>query len=90
MRLSLRLAVPGELYLLLRRQTALACAAFGLAFAFKLQAVFFLPALLVLLVVDRRRLRGLVLVPVTFFAALLPAWFAGRSLASQLAVYPRR
>lgn len=77
-----------SLYLLLRRQTALACAAFGLAFAFKLQAVFFLPALLVLLVVDRRRLGGLVLVPATFFAALLPAWFAGRSFASQLSVYP--
>lgn len=78
----------GSLFFLLRRRTALACAAFGLAFAFKLQAVFFLPALLVLLVVDRRRLRGLVLVPVTFFAALLPAWFAGRGFASQLSVYP--
>ena len=78
----------GSVYFLLRRRAALACAAFGLAFAFKLQAVFFLPALLVLLVVDRRRLRGLVLVPVTFLAALLPAWFAGRSFASQLSVYP--
>ena len=78
----------GSLYLLLRRQTALACAAFGLAFAFKLQAVFFLPALLVLVLVNRQRVRGLVLAPLTFFAALVPAWLAGRSLASQLSVYP--
>ncbi len=78
----------GSLWFLLRRQTALACVLFGLAFAFKLQAVFFLPALLVLVVVNRQRLRGLLLVPVTFFLALLPAWAAGRSLASQLAVYP--
>ena len=78
----------GSLYFLLRRQTALACAAFGLAFAFKLQAVFLLPALLVLVVVNRQRLRGLLLVPVTFFAALVPACLAGRSLASQLSVYP--
>ena len=78
----------GSLYLLLRRQTALACALFGLAFAFKLQALFFLPALVVLVLVNRQRLRGLVLVPVTFFAALVPAWLAGRSFASQLSVYP--
>ncbi|GAB2567895.1 hypothetical protein GCM10009593_01020 [Microlunatus antarcticus] len=78
----------GSLYLLLRRQTALACVLFGLAFAFKLQALFFLPALVVLVLVNRQRLRGLVLVPATFLAALVPAWVAGRSLASQLSVYP--
>lgn len=78
----------GSLYLLLRRQTALACVLFGLAFAFKLQALFFLPALVVLVLVNRQRVRGLVLVPVTFVAALVPAWLAGRSLASQLWVYP--
>lgn len=78
----------GSLLLLLRRRTALACVLFGLAFAFKLQALFFLPALVVLVLVNRHRLRGLVLVPVTFLAALVPAWVAGRSLASQLSVYP--
>ncbi|HEY0240019.1 MAG TPA: glycosyltransferase 87 family protein [Friedmanniella sp.] len=78
----------GSLFFLLRRQTALACVMFGLAFAFKLQAVFFLPALVVLVLVNRQRLWGLVLVPVTFLAALLPAWVAGRSFASQLSVYP--
>lgn len=50
--------------------------------------MFFLPALLVLIGVDRQRLRGLVLTPATFVAALVPAWLAGRSLASQLSVYP--
>ena len=78
----------GSLYLLLRRRTAAACVLFGLAFAFKLQALFFLPALVVLVLVNRQRLRGLALVPVTFLAALVPAWLAGRSLASQLSVYP--
>ncbi|GAA3576215.1 hypothetical protein GCM10022197_36790 [Microlunatus spumicola] len=80
----------GSLYLLLRRQTALACVLFGLAFAFKLQALFFLPALVVLVLVNRQRLRGLVLVPVTFLAALVPAWLAGRSMVSQLLVYPEQ
>ena len=78
----------GSVYFLLRRRTALACVLFGLAFAFKLQAVFLLPALLVLLVVNRHRLRNLALIPVTFLAALVPAWLAGRSLLGQLAIYP--
>ena len=78
----------GSLLFLLRRQTAVACALFGLAFAFKLQAVFFAPVLLVLVLVDRQRLRGLLLVPAAFLAALVPAWVAGRGLLSQLLVYP--
>ena len=52
------------------------------------ELVRFLPALVVLVLVNRQRLRALVLVPVTFVAALVPAWLAGRSLLSQLAVYP--
>ncbi|WP_375423662.1 glycosyltransferase 87 family protein [uncultured Friedmanniella sp.] len=78
----------GSLYFLLRRRPWLACVLFGLAFAFKLQAVFFLPVLVVVLLLNRQRLLALVAVPAAFFAALVPALVAGRSLASQLAVYP--
>ena len=66
----------------------LACALFGLAFAFKLQAVFLLPVLVVVIIVNRHRLRALLAVPAAFFAALLPALIAGRGLLSQLAIYP--
>jgi Gpi18-like mannosyltransferase len=78
----------GSLSFLLRRRPWLAGTFFGLALAFKLQAIFFLPVLVLLLVVNRHRLRTLVAAPVAFLAALVPALLAGRSLSSQLAVYP--
>ncbi len=78
----------GSVYFLLRRQAWVACALFGLAFAFKLQAIFLLPVLVAVLIVNRMRVRALVMVPLAFLAALVPAWIAGRGLLSQLAVYP--
>lgn len=77
-----------SLSLLIGRRPWLACACFGLAFAFKLQAVFFLPVLVAILIILRHRIRALIAVPIAFLAALLPALIAGRSLASQLAIYP--
>jgi Gpi18-like mannosyltransferase len=63
---------------------------FGLAIAFKLQAVFFLPVLLIVLVVNRQRLLSLLAVPATFAMMLLPAALAGRDLTSLLMVYPNQ
>ncbi len=65
-----------------------ACAWFGLAFAFKLQTIFLLPVLVGVLLVNRLRLLSLVAAPAAFLACLVPALIAGRSLLSQLAVYP--
>ena len=78
----------GSLYFLLRGRSWWACLFFGLALSFKLQAIFFLPVLLIVLVVNRRRLLALLAVPATFLAMLLPAALAGRSWSSLLAVYP--
>ncbi len=80
--------ILASVYFLITRRPWAASAAFGLAFAFKLQAVFFLPVLVVVLIVLRLRLRTLLAVPAAFLAALLPALLAGRSLLSQLAIYP--
>ncbi len=77
-----------SLYFLIRRKPWSAAAMFGLAFAFKLQAIFFLPVLVAVVIINRHRVRTLLAVPATFLAALLPALVAGRSLLSQLAVYP--
>ena len=73
---------------LIAKRPWLACACFGLAFAFKLQAVFFLPALVAIMIINRHRIRALVAIPTAFLAALVPALIAGRGLLSQLAVYP--
>ena len=77
-----------SLYCLMSRKPWLATALWGLDFAFKLQAVFFLPVLVLLLIINKQRLISLVAAPVTFFLALVPALAAGRSLISQLMVYP--
>ena len=78
----------GSLHFLIKRRPWLACVMFGLAFAFKLQAVFVAPVLLGVLLINRMRVRALLAVPVAFFAALLPATLAGRSLVTQLLTYP--
>jgi Gpi18-like mannosyltransferase len=65
-----------------------ASAWFGVAFALKLQAIFLLPVLIAVLIINRHRLLALTAAGATFLACLVPALIAGRSLASQLMVYP--
>lgn len=73
---------------LIDRRALAASAWFGLAFGFKLQAIFLLPLLIAVVIVNRHRWWSLLAAPATFFASLVPALIAGRSLASQLMVYP--
>ncbi len=80
--------ILASLYFLITRRPWVATVFFGIAFAFKLQAIFFLPVLVLVLILNRLKLRTLLAAPVAFFALLLPAVVAGRSLLSQLAVYP--
>ena len=78
----------GSLYFLLRTRPWWACVFFGLALSFKLQAIFFLPVLIIVLLVNRQRLLALLAVPVTFAVMLVPAALAGRDLGSLLMIYP--
>lgn len=80
--------ILASLYFLLIRRPWAAAVFFGIAFAFKLQAIFFLPVLVLVLILNGLKLRTLLAAPAAFFAMLLPALIAGRSLLSQLAVYP--
>lgn len=73
---------------LARGRAVAASAWFGLALGFKLQAVFLLPALVGVVIVNRHRWWSLLAAPAAFLAALVPALIAGRSLVSQLMVYP--
>ncbi|MBO7217453.1 MAG: hypothetical protein J6V50_01995, partial [Clostridia bacterium] len=60
---------------------------FALAFSIKLQAIFILPAIIVCFIVKKIKLWQAVLIPVTFFATLLPAMFAGRSFINCIKIY---
>ena len=64
------------------------CAIFWtLAFCFKLQAIFILPALGIALFMGKVKWRHLLWIPVVFFGSMLPAVLAGRSLSSCLSIY---
>ena len=80
------------LYHQLRGRTVWAAVFIGLAISFKLQAVFMLPVLLMVLVAQpirwRRTLLAMALIPVTFVVMLLPALAAGASVSALAGVYP--
>ena len=60
---------------------------FALAFSFKLQTVFIMPILLVLLFMKKIRLKDVWLFFMVFIAVLIPAVLAGRSPISCLSIY---
>ncbi|MEW5941631.1 MAG: hypothetical protein AB1750_18345, partial [Chloroflexota bacterium] len=68
----------GSFYFALRERPRAALILFGLAFAFKLQAVFLAPFLLFLLLKRRIRWADGLLVPLVYVILILPAVIAGR------------
>ncbi|SDM61216.1 DUF2029 domain-containing protein [Acetanaerobacterium elongatum] len=65
----------------------LASVMFGIAFAFKLQAIFLAPLLVWMWLGGRVKFRQLLIIPAIFLAALVPAWLAGRPLTELLTIY---
>jgi Gpi18-like mannosyltransferase len=82
----------GCLFFLLKDRGGWACAFFSLAISFKLQAIFVLPVLLIVLIKRKTALKDylkyLLLILAIFFVLLIPTLIAGRSLGSILSVYP--
>jgi Gpi18-like mannosyltransferase len=60
---------------------------FGIAFTFKVQAVFFSPILLVLWFQKRFNILYFFLIPAVYFISILPAYFAGRGMVDLLTIY---
>jgi Gpi18-like mannosyltransferase len=80
----------GSRYFLIKSKPWWAAVFFGIALSFKLQAIFFLPVLIIVVVVNRQKLLSLLAVPAVFAALLLPAALAGRDLGSLLMIYPNQ
>lgn len=76
-----------SLYAALQSRGRLCSIAWTVAFCFKLQAVFVLPALGIMLFAGKVKLRHLLWIPIVFFGSLVPALIAGRSLGSCLSIY---
>lgn len=77
----------GALYFVLTRRPWWACIFFGLALAFKLQAIFLFPLLLVLVLLGRVPWRSLVAIPVVYLLLDVPALLAGAAPGKLLTVY---
>lgn len=77
----------GGLYFLLRRRPWLACLFFGLAFSFKLQAVFLFPLLLLAVLRKHVPWRALLVIPVVYLVLDVPALLLGANPKDLLLVY---
>jgi Gpi18-like mannosyltransferase len=77
------------LYFLLKKRESLAFIAFGLALAFKLQAIFFAPVLVILWLKQQVAWKSFLLVPLVYLITIIPAWLIGRPLPELLSIYLR-
>lgn len=76
------------LYFLVKERHGLAMVLYGLAIAVKLQAIFFLPVLVICYFASRKmKLLSFLWIPAVFVAAALPAIFAGRGIVDTLTIY---
>ena len=75
------------LFYLLKKRPWLACIAFGIAFSIKLQSIYLAPLLLVLFLKKVLSWKHLLVIPVVYFIAIIPAWIAGRPLVELLTIY---
>ena len=74
-------------YFILKGNGKWATVMFALAFSFKLQAIFILPAFIVAVIIKRIKLKELLLFPLIFIATLLPAIIVGRPIKDTIGIY---
>ncbi|MFE0020432.1 hypothetical protein [Amycolatopsis sp. NPDC059021] len=80
----------GGVYFLLRRMPYWACVFFGLALAFKLQAIFILPLLLIMVLLGRVPWRAVLAIPAVYLLLDVPALLLGADPGKLLTIYVRQ
>lgn len=78
------------IYCFTRKRPMAACVMFGIAFAFKLQAIFLAPLLIVIWIRGRVKFRHLLMIPAVYIISILPAWLMGRPFFELLTIYFRQ
>ncbi|MBR2397251.1 MAG: hypothetical protein IKA97_00550 [Clostridia bacterium] len=73
-----------SLYFIVKGKGGVGMAFFALSFSFKLQAIFFLPAIVIYCIKGKIKLLDLAYFPLTYILCALPAVFAGQGLFSAL------
>lgn len=79
--------VIASIYYALKEKQFLSIVFFGIAFAFKMQAVMLLPFYFVMMLRGNIRWYYFLLVPLIFILSILPTWLYGRSFSDLLSVY---
>lgn len=82
--------IAASIYFLIRDNDWAAAICFSVSFVFKIQAIFFAPVILILLIKKKMRLRTVSALPIVYMFAILPAWIAGGNLGDLLTVYFRQ
>ena len=80
-------ALVACLYYVLKNEDYKALLAFSISFVFKIQAIFFLPFIAVMILKKRIRWSALLMIPIVYMIAIFPALLAGRPLMDLLTVY---
>jgi Gpi18-like mannosyltransferase len=79
--------VVGSIFYALKNRQFLSVLLLGVAFAFKMQAVFVLPFFFVLLLRKEIKWYYFLIVPAVYVVSILPAWFFGRSFVELISLY---
>ena len=72
---------------LMKDKSRVAMIFYGIAFAFKLQALFWLPVIILLWLYKKIKSIDLIWIPLMYFVSIVPAWIAGRPLGDLLRIY---
>ncbi|HOR39908.1 MAG TPA: hypothetical protein PLW20_05540 [Paludibacteraceae bacterium] len=79
--------VMGSIFYALKKRPFLSVLFLGIAFAFKMQAVFVLPFFFVFLLRKEIKWYYFFIVPAVYLVSILPAWFNGRSFVELISLY---
>lgn len=72
---------------LIKDRSRMAMIFYGIAFAFKLQALFWFPVVLLLWLYKKIKTVDFIWLPAIYFLSILPAWIAGRPLGQLVGIY---
>lgn len=79
-----------SIYFMLCSKYSLATVFYGIAFSFKIQAIFVLPLFAVLLFKKKIKIRDLLLIPITYILTAVPCILLGRPIKDALLVYMKQ